>query len=132
MTRRGLGKGASRGRALAVAFSFGAGYGFLTLEAISPLAIVLLIWLVVMLFWTWRLPLDRQVQGVAASGFLVGFAAVWLPILGHIASTCTPPGCQTTDAGTDLVYAVAFTLPVIVLAAAEAGIRLLLLKRTSR
>jgi hypothetical protein len=111
---------------LAVAFGLGGIYGLLALEAVSPLAIVLLIWAIVVLAWTWRLPATAAVLGASAAGFLGGFAAVWGPLLGHQLLTCKPPSCQAADPATDLLYGLAFTAPIITLAAAEIGLRRLI------
>jgi hypothetical protein len=116
-------------RAFVIAFGLGAGYGILAFEAVSPLALVLLLWLALILIWVWRLPLATRVLGFAAIAFLAGFAAVWLPVLGHIAATCVAPSCQTADAATDLFYAIAFIAPVMLLAGAETGLRMRRLRR---
>ena len=115
-------------RVLLTAFGLGVVYAALALEALSPLAIALLLWLALILIWVWRLPLTAQVLGLGAAAFLAGFAGLWLPVLGHIAATCTPPGCQTTEPLTDFFYALAFTAPVVVLASATVGLRALRLR----
>jgi len=43
-------------RALVIAVSVGAVYGLLALEAASPLAVVLLVWVIAILILAWRLP----------------------------------------------------------------------------
>lgn len=116
-------------KTLLTAFGLGVGYGALALEAVSPLAIPLLLWLALILILAWRLPLAARALGFGAVAFLAGFAAVWMPVLGYVTATCKPPSCQTADSTTDLFYGLAATAPVILLGSAEAGLRVLRRRR---
>lgn len=116
-------------RVLLTAIGLGVGYGALALEAVSPLAIALLLWLALILIFAWRVPFAGRIFGFAAVAFLAGFAIAWLPVLGRVAATCTPPGCQTPGAGTDVFYALGFTAPVFLLVSVEVGLRALRLRR---
>ena len=117
------------GRTVAIAFSLGAVYGLLALEAVSPLAIDIVIWVALILACAWRLPPTIPILCQAAVGFLAGFSAVQVAVLGHQLQTCLPPSCQTADPFTDLLYGIAFTVPVIAFAAREIVLRPPSLKR---
>jgi hypothetical protein len=58
-----------------------------------------------------------------AAAFVVGFGAVWTIVLGHLIATCKPPSCQTADVATDVVYAVALLVPLIVAGSALLAVR---------
>ena len=111
---------------MAIAVALGSVYGLLALEAVSPLAIVLFIWIGLTLLWAWRLPTDALVFGTSGAGFLAGFATVWALVLGHQLLTCQPLSCQAADIPTDLLYGLAFTAPIYVLAGGAIGLRHLL------
>lgn len=111
------------GSQVAVAVGLGGVYGLLALEAVSPLAIVLFIWIGLTLLWAWRLPATAPVLGASAVGFLAGFAGVWGVVLGRQLLTCRPPSCQSADLPTDLFFGLAFTAPIFVLAAGAIGLR---------
>jgi len=117
------------GKKLAVALGLGAGYGLLAFEAVSPVAVALLLWAIVVLVWIWRLPPASPILGVSAAGFLAGFAVVWGGVLGRQFLTCNPPACQAAGPFTDVLYGLAFTVPLILIAALEISVRCLLLKR---
>ena len=110
-------------RRFAVAVGLGAVYGLLAVEAVSPLAIVLLIWVIVILATAWRIPPRPAEMAASASGLILGFGLVWAVVLGQQLATCKPPSCVAGDQTTDLLYAVAFLVPVIALAAALIGLR---------
>jgi hypothetical protein len=110
-------------RARVIAGGVGAIYGLLALEAVSPLAIVLLIWGIVILVLAWRIPLRARVVEASASGFVIGFGIVWAIVLERQLATCKPVSCTGNDPATDLLYALAFLAPMIALAAGEIGLR---------
>jgi hypothetical protein len=110
-------------RALVIAVSVGAVYGLLALEAESPLAIVLLVWVIAILILAWRLPLDATALAASVGGFVAGFCLLWAVVLGAQLATCRPPTCSTADLATDVLYALAFLVPVIALASSEIGLR---------
>jgi hypothetical protein len=113
-------------RALVIAGGVGAIYGLLALEAVSPLAIVLLIWAIATLVLAWRVPLRARVVETSASGFVIGFGIVWAIVLERQLATCKPVSCTANDPATDLLYALAFLAPMITLAGGEIGLRALL------
>jgi hypothetical protein len=113
-------------RALVIAVGVGAVYGLLALEAISPVAIVLLAWAIAILVLAWRLPLKLTVVAASAGGFVIGFGLLWTAVSGPRLATCRPPACATADPATDVLYALAFLVPVIALAGAEIGLRVCL------
>jgi hypothetical protein len=115
-------------RALVIAGGVGAIYGLLALEAVSPLAIVLLIWGIVILVLAWRIPLRARVVEASASGFVIGFGIVWAIVLERQLATCKPVSCSANDPATDLLYALAFLAPMITLAGGEIGLRTLLFR----
>jgi hypothetical protein len=110
-------------RALASAVIVGAVYGLLALEAASPLAIVLLAWVIVILILAWRLPLNATALAASVGGFVSGFGLLWAAVLGAQLATCRPPTCATADPATDILYALAFLVPVIALASSEISLR---------
>jgi hypothetical protein len=110
-------------RALVIAGGVGAIYGLLALEAVSPLAIVLLIWATGILVLAWRIPLRARVVAASAGGFVIGFGIVWAIVLERQLATCKPPSCVATDPMTDFLDALAFLVPVIALAGGEIGLR---------
>jgi len=69
-------------RALVIAVSVGATYGLLALEAVSPLAIVLLVWVIAILILAWRLPLKATAVAASVGGFVTGFGLSWAAVLG--------------------------------------------------
>lgn len=109
---------------LAIAAALGAGYGLWGLEAASPLAIPLLLWAVMVLLLVWRMPPRFGLFIAYAAAFGVGFAAVWTFVLGRLNGSCKPPSCQTADAATDVFYAAALLIPLIV-----AGLALVVVHR---
>ena len=113
-----------RPRRFAVAVGLGAVYGLLALEAVSPLAIVLLIWVIVILATAWRVPPRPAEMAASAGGLILGSGLVWAVVLGQQLANCKPPSCAAADPMTGLLYAVAFLVPVIGLAAALIGLRL--------
>ena len=110
-------------RAFVIAVSFGAVYGLLALEAASPLAIVLLVWVIAILILAWRLPLKATALAASVGGFITGFGVLWAVVLGAQLATCRPPACATADPATDVLYALAFLVPVIALEGSEIGLR---------
>ena len=59
--------------ALIIRAGIGAIYGLLALEAVSPLAIVLLLWVLGILVIAWRVPLQVLVIAASAGGFVLAF-----------------------------------------------------------
>lgn len=110
-------------RAFVIAVSVGAVYGLLVLEAASPLAFVLLVWVIAILILAWRLPLKATALAASVGGFVTGFGLLWAAVLGKQLATCRPPTCATADPATDVLYALAFLVPVIALASSEIGLR---------
>lgn len=110
-------------RALVIAVSGGAVYGLLALEAASPLAIVLLVWVIAILILAWRIPLKATALAASVGGFVTGFGLLWAAVLGTQLATCRPPTCTTADPATDVLCALGFLVPVIALASAEIGLR---------
>jgi hypothetical protein len=110
-------------RALVFAVSIGAVYGLFALEAASPLAIVLFVWVIAILILAWRLPVRATALAASVGGFVAGFGLLWAAVLGTQLATCRPPTCATADPATELLYALAFLVPVIALATAEIGLR---------
>ena len=108
---------------IAIAAALGVGYGLWSLEAASPLAIPLLLWAVLVLVLAWRLPPRFGLFFGYAAAFVVGFRAVWTVVLGHLIATCKPPNCQTADVATDVFYAAALLVPVIVAGLALLAVR---------
>jgi hypothetical protein len=119
-------------RALGIAGGVGATYGLLALEAVSPLAIVFLIWCIVILVLAWRIPLRARVVKASASGFVIGFGIVWAIVLERQFATCKPVSCTANDPATDLLDALAFLVPMIALAGGEIGLRTWLLRHRGR
>jgi hypothetical protein len=114
---------------LVLAGGVGAIYGLLTLEAVSPVGLVVILWAIVMLIFAWRLPIRAPVIGAAAGGLVIGFGLAWAAVLARQLTTCKPPSCVAADPMTDVLYALAFLVPVIALAAGELGIQKWLLRR---
>ena len=110
-------------RRFAVAVGLGAVYGLLALEVVSPLAIVLLIWVIVILATAWRIPPIPAEMLASAGGLILGSGLVWAVVFGQQLASCKPPSCAAPDPMTDLLYAAAFLVPVIGLAAALIGLR---------
>jgi hypothetical protein len=113
-----------------IAAAGGAGYGLLALEAVSPLAVILIMWVAGLLIVTWRLPTTARVLLASAAGFIVGFGVVWTVVFTREMAACRPPSCTAADPTTDIFYALAFLLPVVTLAAALLGLKVTLLKRS--
>lgn len=110
-------------RRFAVAAGLGIVYGLLALEAVSPLAIVVLIWVIVILATAWRIPPRPAEMAASAGGLILGFGLLWAVVLRQQLATCKPSSCAAADPMTDLLYVVAFLVPVIGLAAALIGLR---------
>ena len=110
-------------RALVIAVSVGAVYGLLALEAASPLAIVLPVWVIAILILAWRLPVNATALAASVGGFGTGFGLLWAAVLGTQLATCSPPICATANPATEVLYALAFLVPVIALSSAELGLR---------
>ena len=106
-----------------IAVGVGAVYGLLALEAVSPVAIVLLAWAIAILVIAWRLPLKATVVAASAGGLVIGFGLIWTDVSRALLASCRPPSCTSADPATDLLYALAFLVPVITLAGAEIGLR---------
>jgi hypothetical protein len=119
-------------RALLIAASVGAVYGLIGLEAASPLAIPFAIWIIGILLLAWRLPANLRSVTAAVVGFVCGFGAVWVVVLGNLLSYCKPPSCETADPMTDVFTGLALVAPLIVLAGAEIGLREWLVARRQR
>jgi formate/nitrite transporter FocA (FNT family) len=86
-------------------------------------AIVLLAWTIAILVLARRLPLTATVVAASVGGLVIGFGLLWAAIVGTQLATCRPPTCTTADPATDVLYALAFLVPVIALAGAEIGLR---------
>jgi hypothetical protein len=106
----------------------GAVYGLLALEAVSPVGILLVGWMVAILVLAWRLPLKARVVAASAGGLVVGFGLLWAAVLETQLANCKPPTCATGDPSTDALYALAFLAPVIAVGSAEIGVRAWLLR----
>jgi hypothetical protein len=111
-----------------VAIAVGAVYGLLALEAISPVGILLVGWMVAILVLAWRLRLKARVVAASAGGLVVGFGLLWAAVLETQRANCKPPTCATADPSTDLLYALAFLAAVIAVGGAEIGVRAWLLR----
>jgi len=111
-----------------VAVAVGAVYGLLALEAISPVGILLLGWVVAILVLAWRLPLRARVVAASAGGLVVGFGLLWAAVLETQLANCKPPTCATGDPSTDVLFALGFLVPVIAVGGAEIGVRAWLLR----
>jgi len=111
-----------------VAIAVGAVYGLLALEAISPVGILLVGWMVAIVVLAWRLPLKARVVAASAGGLVVGFVLLWAAVLETQLANCKPPTCATADPSTDVLYALAFLAPVIAVGSAEIGVRAWLLR----
>ncbi len=112
-----------------VAVAVGAVYGLLALEAVSPVGILVVGWVVAILVLAWRLPLKARVVAASAGGLVIGFGLVWAAVLEPQLASCKPPTCSTTDPSTDILYALAFLAPVILLASVEIGVRAWLVRQ---
>lgn len=112
-----------------IAIALGAGYGLWGLEAASPLAIPLILWAVLALLLVCRMPPSLGLFIGCTGAFVIGFGMVWTAVLGHLLATCKPPSCQTADAATDVFYAAALLLPLIVVGSALFAFRKLRLHR---
>lgn len=106
-----------------IATGLGAGYGLWGLEAASPLAIPLILWAALVLLLVWRLPPEFGLLFACASGYVAGFGAVWTFVLGQLIATCKPPTCQTADAATDVLYAAALLIPLLLVASGLIALR---------
>lgn len=106
-----------------VAVAVGAVYGLPALEAISPVGILLVGWIVAILVLAWRLPLKARVVAASAGGLVVGFGLLWAAVLETQLANCKPPTCATGDPSTDVLYALGFLVPVIAVGGAEIGVR---------
>lgn len=115
-----------------VAVAVGAVYGLLALEAISPVGILLVGWMVAILVLAWRLPHKARVVAASAGGLVVGFGLLWAAVLETQLANCKPPTCATSDPSTNVLYALAFLAPVIAVGGAEISVRAWLLTHRSR
>lgn len=102
-----------------VAVAVGAVYGLLALEAVSPVGIFLVGWMVAILVLAWRLPLKARVVAASAGGLVVGFGLLWAAVLETQLANCKPPTCVTGDPSTDVLYALGFLAPVIAVSGAR-------------
>jgi hypothetical protein len=107
----------------------GAGYGLWGLEAASPLAIPLVLWALMVLLLVWRMAPQLRLFVACAIAYTAGFGAVWTIVLGQLLATCKPPSCQTADATTDVFYAAAVLLPLLVAASVVITVRQLVFHR---
>jgi hypothetical protein len=112
-----------------VAAGLGAGYGLWGLEAASPLAIPLILWAIAVLLLVWRVRPSLWLFVRCAAAFVTGFGAVWMIVLARLLATCKPPNCQTADPATDVVYASAILMPLLLGGAALVAVRHLTLRR---
>lgn len=118
-------------RGLIIGVGGGAIYGLLALEAVSPLAIALLLCVLGIVVLAWRIPLRMLVVAASASGFVLGFGIIWAVVLSRQLATCLAPSCTAADPVTDVLYALAFLVPVIGLAGGELALRKWLIGRRS-
>ena len=93
-----------------VAVAVGAVYGLLALEAISPVGILLVGWMVAILVLAWRLPLKARVVTASAGALVVGFGLLWSAVLETQLANCKPPTCATGDPSTDVLMRLASLL----------------------
>jgi hypothetical protein len=112
-----------------IAAALGAGYGLWGLEAASPLAIPLILWAIMVLLLVWRMNPTTSLFVACCAAFAIGFGAVWTIVLGRLLATCKPPTCQTADPATDVLYAVAILMPLLLAASSLIAIRHLALRR---
>lgn len=112
-----------------IAAALGAGYGLWGLEAASPLSIPLILWAITVLMLVWRINPTTSLFVACSVAFAIGFGAVWTIVLGRLLATCKPPTCQTADPATDVLYAVAILMPLLLAASALVAIRHLSLRR---
>jgi len=101
----------------------GAGYGLWGLEAASPLAIPLILWAIAVLLLVWRMNPTLSLFVTCSAGYAIGFGAVWTIVLGRLLATCKPPTCQTADPATDVLYAAAILMPLLLAGSALIAIR---------
>jgi hypothetical protein len=106
-----------------IAAALGAGYGLWGLEAASPLAIPLILWAIAVLLLVWRMNPTLSLFVVCSGAFAIGFGAVWTIVLGRLLATCNPPTCQTADPATDVLYAAAIVMPLLLAGSALIAIR---------
>jgi len=114
---------------IAIAALLGAGYGLWGLEAVSPLAIPLILWAVMVLLLASRIPLTLGLLIECGAAFVFGFGVVWTVVLGQLLATCNPPACQTADATTDIYYAAALVVPLLLIASGLFAVRLRVRRR---
>jgi hypothetical protein len=112
-----------------IAVGAGAVYGLLALEAVSPVGILLVGWVVAILLLAWRIPLKARAVAACAGGLIVGFGLLWAIVLEAQRAGCKPSTCVIADPSTDVLYAFAFLAPVIAVASAEIGVRAWLLRQ---
>jgi hypothetical protein len=110
-----------------IAAGLGAGYGLWGLEAASPLAIPLILWALMVLLLVWRMPPEFGLLLACAGAYLAEFSAVWTFVLGQLIATCKPPTCKTADAATDVFYAAALLIPLLLVASGLLAVRKLVL-----
>lgn len=112
-----------------IAAGLGAGYGLWALEAVSPLAIPMVLWAIAVLVVVWRARPTLWLFAACAVAYVIGFGAVWTIVLGRLLATCKPPNCQTADPATDVVYAAAILMPLLLSGLALITVRRPTLKR---
>jgi hypothetical protein len=110
-----------------ISAGLGVGYGLWGLEAASPLAIPLILWAAMVLLLVWRMPPKPRVFVACVCAYVAGFGAVWTLVLGQLLTTCKPPSCQTADPATDVFYAAALLIPLLVVGSALIAVRKLVL-----
>ena len=111
---------------IAIAAGLGVGYGLSGLEAASPLAIPLLLWAVLVLLLVWRMPANFELLIGCTAALVAGFGIGWTVVLGQLIATCKPPSCQTSNAATDVFYAAALLVPLIIAGATLLTVRKIL------
>lgn len=114
---------------LLIAAGLGAGYCLLALEAASPLAIPLALWAIAVLLLVWRVRPTLWLFAAFAVAYVIGFGVVCTIVLGRLLATCKPPNCQTADPATDVVYAAAILMPLLLGGSALVAVRHLTLRR---
>lgn len=112
-----------------IAAGLGAGYGLWGLEAASPLAIPMVLRAIAVLLLVWRGRPTLWLFGACAAAYVIGFGAVWMVVLGRLLATCKPPTCQTADPATEIVYAAAILMPLLLAGSALMAVRQLSLRR---
>jgi hypothetical protein len=112
-----------------IAAGLGAGYGLWGLEVASPLAVLMALWAIAVLSLVWRVRPTLWLFVGCAAAFVIGFGAVWMIVLGPLLATCKPPNCQTADPATDIVYAAAILMPLLLIGSGLMAVRRVTLRR---